>query len=73
MAPIKASLETDNCLAKVISKDSNVRFNSVNAGPLKTELACGNSRIFGQLCMLKDNISIKKALQTKVANLYGLY
>ena len=42
MAPIKASLETSvRYLAKSFSKDSNVRFNSVNAGPLKTSASAG--------------------------------
>ena len=42
MAPIKSSLETSvRYLAKSFSKDSKVRFNSVNAGPLKTSASAG--------------------------------
>ena len=42
MAPIKASLETSvRYLAKSFSQDSAVRFNSVNAGPLKTSASAG--------------------------------
>lgn len=42
MSPIKASL--DDCvrfLAKSFSKDTRVRFNTVNAGPLKTSASAG--------------------------------
>ena len=42
MSPIKASL--DSCvrfLAKSFSKDSKVRFNTVNSGPLKTSASAG--------------------------------
>ena len=42
MAPIKASLEASvRYLAKSFSHDSEVRFNSVNAGPLKTSASAG--------------------------------
>ena len=42
MAPIKASLEASvRYLAKSFSRDSMVRFNSVNAGPLKTSASAG--------------------------------
>lgn len=42
MAPIKASLETSSrFLAKSFSADSRVRFNTVNAGPLKTSASAG--------------------------------
>ena len=42
MAPIKASLEaTTRYLAKSFSKDTNIRFNTVNAGPLKTSASAG--------------------------------
>lgn len=42
MAPIKASLEASvRYLAKSFSSDSMVRFNSVNAGPLKTSASAG--------------------------------
>lgn len=42
MSPIKASL--DGCmrfLAKSFSKDTHIRFNTVNAGPLKTSASAG--------------------------------
>ena len=42
MAPIKASLEANvRYLAKSFSHHSEVRFNSVNAGPLKTRCMAG--------------------------------
>ena len=42
MAPIKASLETASYnLAKSFSADTRVRFNTVNAGPLKTSASAG--------------------------------
>jgi enoyl-[acyl-carrier protein] reductase I len=42
MAPIKASLEASTrYLAKSFSADSHVRFNTVNAGPLKTSASAG--------------------------------
>ena len=42
MAPIKAALETaSHNLAKSFSADTAVRFNTVNAGPLKTSASAG--------------------------------
>jgi enoyl-[acyl-carrier protein] reductase I len=42
MSPIKAALESaSRFLAKSFSADSEVRFNSVNAGPLKTSASAG--------------------------------
>lgn len=42
MAPIKAALETSvGNLAKSFSADTRVRFNTVNAGPLKTSASAG--------------------------------
>ena len=42
MAPIKAALETSSYnLAKSFSGDTRVRFNTVNAGPLKTSASAG--------------------------------
>jgi enoyl-[acyl-carrier protein] reductase I len=42
MAPVKASLEANvRYLAKSFSHFSNVRFNSVNSGPLKTSASAG--------------------------------
>ncbi len=42
MAPVKAALETASAnLAKSFSPDTRVRFNTVNAGPLKTSSSAG--------------------------------
>ncbi len=42
MAPVKAALETaSRNLAKSFSADTKVRFNTVNAGPLKTSASAG--------------------------------
>jgi enoyl-[acyl-carrier protein] reductase I len=42
MAPIKAALETTTrYLAKSFSEDSQIRFNTVNSGPLKTSASAG--------------------------------
>ena len=42
MSPIKASLEgCSRYLAKSFSKDTRIRFNTVNAGPLKTSASAG--------------------------------
>lgn len=42
MSPIKAALESaSRFLAKSFSADSEIRFNSVNAGPLKTSASAG--------------------------------
>lgn len=42
MAPVKAALDSTICfLAKSFSSFSHVRFNSVNAGPLKTSASAG--------------------------------
>ena len=42
MAPIKAALESSSFnLAKSFSADTKVRFNTVNAGPLKTSASAG--------------------------------
>ncbi|MEO0796020.1 MAG: SDR family oxidoreductase [Verrucomicrobiota bacterium] len=42
MSPIKAALEsTSRFLAKSFSVDTNIRFNTVNSGPLKTSASAG--------------------------------
>lgn len=70
MSPIKQSLE--GCvrfLAKSFSEDTEVRFNSVNAGPLKTKSSAGipgylDNYLFGEKMTFR-----KRALETKeVAN-----
>ncbi len=70
MAPIKAALESTLCfLAKSFSKFSNIRFNAVSAGLLKTSASAGipgyiNSYIFAEKATLRH-----KAVATQeVAN-----
>ncbi|MBU0729381.1 MAG: SDR family oxidoreductase [Proteobacteria bacterium] len=70
MAPIKAALDSSLCfLAKSFSSFSNVRFNAVCPGLLKTSASAGipgyiDSYIFAEKCTLR-----KKALKTsEVAN-----
>jgi enoyl-[acyl-carrier protein] reductase I len=70
MAPVKAALESSVCfLAKSFSAFSQVRFNSVNAGPLKTSASAGipgfiDYHLFVELMTLR-----KKGLDTQeVAN-----
>lgn len=70
MAPMKAALDSSLCfLAKSFSAFSNVRFNSVSAGLLKTSASAGipgyvDSYLFAEQLTLR-----KKALQTEeVAN-----
>ena len=71
MAPIKASLE--GCvryLAKSFSKDTRVRFNSVNAGPLKTSASAGIPGYLVNYLFAEKLTFRKKALETQeVANL----
>jgi enoyl-[acyl-carrier protein] reductase I len=71
MAPIKASLEASvRYLAKSFSKDSHVRFNSVNAGPLKTSASAGIPGYLVNYLYAEKLTFRKKALQTEeVANL----
>jgi len=70
MAPAKAALDSSLCfLAKSFSAFSNIRFNSVNAGLLKTSASAGipgyvNSYLYAEQLTLR-----KKALTTpEVAN-----
>lgn len=66
MAPVKASLEASTrYLAKSFSLDSSVRFNTVNAGPLKTSASAGipgylESYLYAEKLTLR-----KKALKTQ--------
>lgn len=66
MSPIKAALEScTRYLAKSFSADSEVRFNTVNAGPLKTSASAGipgylESYLFAEKMTLR-----KRALQTQ--------
>jgi len=71
MAPIKAALETSvRYLAKSFSQDSQVRFNSVNAGPLKTSASAGIPGYLVNYLYAEKLTFRKKALSTKeVSNL----
>ncbi len=71
MAPIKASLEASvRYLAKSFSQDTNVRFNSINAGPLKTSASAGIPGYLVNYLYAEKLTFRKKALQTEeVANL----
>ena len=66
MAPIKASLEaTVRYLAKSFSNFSEVRFNSVNAGPLKTSASAGIPGYLINYLYAEKLTFRKKSLQTK--------
>jgi enoyl-[acyl-carrier protein] reductase I len=66
MAPIKASLEASvRYLAKSFSHDSEVRFNSVNAGPLKTSASAGIPGYLVNYLYAEKLTYRKRALQTK--------
>ncbi|MBN2068468.1 MAG: SDR family oxidoreductase [Opitutales bacterium] len=66
MSPIKMALEgCTRFLAKSFSKDTQVRFNTVNAGPLKTKSSAGipgylNNYLFGEKMTMR-----KQALKTQ--------
>lgn len=73
MAPIKATLET--CcynLAKSFSADTRVRFNTVNAGPLKTSASAGipgylESYLYAEkLTFRKQNLTTQEVANTAV-------
>ena len=70
MAPVKAALDSTICfLAKSFSSFSQVRFNSVNAGPLKTSASAG---IPGSVnyYLYTENLTLRKKMLTarEVAN-----
>ena len=71
MAPVKASLEANvRYLAKSFSSFSNIRFNSVNAGPLKTSASAGIPGYLVNYLYAEKLTFRKKALQTsEVSNL----
>ncbi|MBT3668375.1 MAG: SDR family oxidoreductase [Opitutae bacterium] len=71
MAPIKASLDANvRYLAKSFSHDSETRFNSVNAGPLKTSASAGIPGYLVNYLYAEKLTFRKKALATtEVANL----
>ena len=70
MAPIKASLEANvRYLAKSFSSFSSIRFNSVNAGPLKTSASAGIPGYLKNYLYAEKLTFRKKALLTQeVAN-----
>lgn len=73
MAPIKAALETSSYnLAKSFSADSQVRFNTVNAGPLKTSASAGipgylESYLYAEkLTFRKSNVATQEVANTAI-------
>ncbi|MFW6218228.1 MAG: enoyl-ACP reductase FabI [Verrucomicrobiota bacterium] len=73
MAPIKAALETSSYnLAKSFSADTRVRFNTVNAGPLKTSASAGipgylESYLYAEkLTFRKQNLTTAEVANTAV-------
>lgn len=66
MSPIKSALEgCTRFLAKSFSKDSEVRFNTVNAGPLKTKASAGIPGYLDNYLFAESMIMRKRALQTQ--------
>jgi enoyl-[acyl-carrier protein] reductase I len=70
MSPIKASLDsTVRNLAKSFSKDTHIRFNTVNPGPLKTSASAGIPGYLENYIYAEKMTLRKKAVQTQeVAN-----
>lgn len=70
MSPIKSALEgCSRFLAKTFSKDSEVRFNTVNAGPLKTKSSAGIPGYLENYLFAEKLTMRKRALSTQeVAN-----
>lgn len=73
MAPIKAALETSSYnLAKSFAADTRVRFNTVNAGPLKTSASAGipgylESYLYAEkLTFRKQNLSTQEVANAAV-------
>ena len=73
MAPIKAALETCSYnLAKSFSSESRVRFNTVNAGPLKTSASAGipgyiDSYLYAEkLTLRRQNLTTQEVANTAV-------
>jgi len=70
MAPVKAALDSTICfLAKSFSAFSQVRFNSVNAGPLKTSASAGIPG-FVNYYLYTEKLTLRKKILTaqEVAN-----
>ncbi|MGJ3243470.1 MAG: enoyl-ACP reductase FabI [Opitutales bacterium] len=70
MSPIKAALDSAmRFLAKSFSADTRIRFNTVNAGPLKTSASAGIPGYLESYLYAEKMTFRKKALQTdEVAN-----
>ncbi len=73
MSPIKSALESaTRFLAKSFSADTGVRFNTVNAGPLKTSASAGipgyleNYLFAEKLTMRKKNITTQEVANTAI-------
>jgi enoyl-[acyl-carrier protein] reductase I len=73
MAPIKAALESSSYnLAKSFSADAKVRFNTVNAGPLKTSASAGipgylESYLYAEkLTFRKANVQTQEVANTAI-------
>ena len=66
MSPIKAALESaSRFLAKSFSADTRVRFNSVNAGPLKTSASAGIPGYLANYLHAEKMTLRKEALKTQ--------
>jgi len=66
MAPIKAALESSTrMLAKSFSADSEVRFNTVNAGPLKTSASAGIPGYLEHYLFAEKLTFRKRAVETR--------
>lgn len=66
MSPIKASLDSSmRFLAKSFSRDSHVRFNTVNAGPLKTSASAGIPGYLDNYLFAEKLTLRKEALKTQ--------
>ncbi len=70
MSPIKSALEgCTRFLAKAFSKDTEVRFNTINAGPLKTKSSAGIPGYLDNYLFAEKLTMRKRALSTQeVAN-----
>ena len=66
MAPIKAALDSAaRGLAKSFSKDSEVRFNTVNSGPLKTSASAGIPGYLEHYLFAEKLTFRKRAIETR--------
>lgn len=66
MSPIKASLDSSmRFLAKSFSRDSHIRFNTVNAGPLKTSASAGIPGYLENYLFAEKLTLRKEALKTQ--------